>query len=338
MIIDKEELVSELELKSFGQKGWLTNREEVCPCCGKGGKWGIMFMENNESAIFHCFKCGQKLSIRNYLIKINRKDLIKNDYQVSKKNINLTPLIKEEEEYEEEESKEAVLPKGLRLLEHDPYLDGRHFLQEHYKEFEPSYTKSILEENLSKHNYIIFKIKQGDKIMGWLARSRYDKEWHEQNLNLYKEKNERLVLRYMNSRDGFAHILGGYNYIGAETEIVILVEGLFDKVNIDYLMDLHPKEELACCFTFGKKISNGQLRLLKETNVKRIILMYDEDALKESKENAMNLSKRFEVLVCRIKDKDIDPGNMTLSYLNNVLLEAKDPLSFYLNNLLTIKS
>ena len=37
--------------------------------------------------------------------------------------------------------------------------------------------------------------------------------------------------------------------------------------------------------------------------------------------------------VCRIKDKDVDPGNMTMQYLQRVLIDMQDPLNFYLNNL-----
>lgn len=332
MVIDKDEIIAELNLKPFGQKGWMRSRDE-CPFCGKAEKWGLMFTDDNQSAVFHCFKCGAKTSIRNFLIKIDRKDLISNDYQMSKKNTKLTPLIKDEEEGEEEIINEARLPVGLKPLVDDPYLDSRHFLDVHYKEFEPSYTKSVLEDTLARHNYIVFKIKQGDKVVAWLARSRYDKTWHERNLKECKEGRSRLVLRYMNSQDGFSHILGGYNFIGDKTRTVILVEGLFDKVNIDYLLDLGVDERVACCFTFGKKISPGQLKLMRKTSTKQVILMYDEDALVESKENSINLSRYFDVKVCRIKDKDIDPGNMTLPYLEGVLNGMKDPLNFYLNNL-----
>ena len=332
MIIDKDEIIAELNLKPFGQKGWLSSKEP-CPFCGKDGKNTLIFTDDGHSAVFHCFKCGTKTSIRNYLIKMDRKDLIRNDYQMSKKNTKLTPLIKEEDDIEENVQSNTRLPIGLKPLVNDPYLESRHFLKEHYEEFEPSYTKSVLEETLAKHNYIIFKIKEGDRVVAWLARSRYNKTWHDNNRTLFKEGIGKMVLRYMNSQDGFSHILGGCNFIGPETETVILVEGLFDKVNVDYLINLGFNQEIACCFTFGKKISPGQLNQLRKTNVKTVILMYDEDALRESKETALHLSKFFNVKVCRIKDKDVDPGNMTMQYLQRVLIDMQDPLNFYLNNL-----
>lgn len=332
-MIDRDEIVSELDLKPFGQKGWMRS-SDVCPFCGKGGKWGIMFTDGDKNAVFHCFKCDTRTNIGNYLYRIDRKDLVSRDYQMSRKNTKLTPLIKEEEEGEEVgEVRETRLPVGLKPLVDDPYLDSRHFMKVHYDEFEPSFTRSVLEDTLSRYNYIIFKMKQGDRVVAWLARSRYGKEWHDENMREYKKGNARLVLRYRNSEDGFSHVLGGYNFIRPVTDTVILVEGLFDKVNIDYLMGLDECTDTACCFTFGKKMSPGQLQLLRSTSVKRVILMYDEDALRQSKENALHLAKYFDVKVCRIKDKDVDPGNMTAPYLESVLSEMKDPLNFYLNNL-----
>ena len=278
-VIDKDELIAELNLRPFGQKGWMTSKGD-CPYCGKGGKNALIFTEDSHSAIYHCFKCGTVKGVRDYLVKIDMKDLISKEYRMSKKSVNLTPLIKEEEGVEEEELKEARLPIGLKPLVNDPYLDKRHFLKEHYEEFEPSRTTSILEEKLSKHDFIVFKIKEKDKVVAWLARSRYDKKWHDDNREKYKEGKCDLVLRYMNSQDGFSHILGGYNFIGDRTETVILVEGLFDKVNVDYLMNLTFNDEVACCFTFGKKISLGQLKQLRETSIKTVIMMYDEDSFR----------------------------------------------------------
>lgn len=331
MIIDKDELISELNLKPFGQKGWMKT-DDVCPFCGKGEKNAILFTENN-SAIYHCFKCGEKTSIQQYLRSINRKDLIHSGYEVSGKETRLL-LIRDEDELEQSvEIKDTSLPRKLERLVADKYLDDRHFLPMHYDEFEPSRTKSFLEGDLMKYDYIIFKLKQQDHVVAWLARTRFDKKWHETNLKQHKAKKTKLVLRYKNSEDGFSHVLGGYNFIGEKTDTVILVEGLFDKVNVDYLMQLTPGGDIACCFTFGKKISFGQLNLLIETNVKNIFLMYDEDALKESKENSIRLSKHFNVRVCRIKDKDIDPGNMDAQYLYDVLSRAEDPINFRLSNI-----
>lgn len=332
MIIDADEIKAELGLKPFGQKGWWKCGDK-CPFCGKGEKSAILFTK--DSAIFHCFKCGVKTNIVSYLRAINRKDLIQHEYNISKKDIGLIPLERDEEKAENVVS-ETKLPYGLKPLVNDEYLDERHFLPIHYKEFEPSYTDSPLEDMLAKNNYIVFKLKDRDRVIAWLARTRYSKEWHKENLRLYKKREERLVLRYRNSEDGFSHVVGGINFVGEKTETVILVEGLFDKVNVDYLLNLSYGDSVACCFTFGKKISDGQIRRLRETNIKNIFLLYDEDALQESKENSLILNKYFHTFVCRIKDKEIDPGNMDIEYLDNVLRGAVDPQNFYLNNLESI--
>lgn len=331
MIIDKDEIISELELKPFGQKGWYRT-SAPCPYCGKSGeKSGVLF--TNDSAVFHCFRCGTKTSIYNYLVQVGRKDLARHGHTLSNKSAGLLPLKDDEVDEDSEEVKDVVLPSRLVRLEHDPYLDSRHFMPSHYDEFEPSESRSFLEKDLMKYHYIIFKLKQGDHVVAWLARSRFSKQWHDENHRAHKEGKAHLVLRYRNSTDGFSHVLGGYNYINLRTDTVILVEGLFDKVNIDYLLQLGKGDDICCCFTFGKKISPGQIKLLRGTSVKHVILMYDEDALVESKESAFILKRFFDVKVCRIKDKNVDPGNMTAEYLDNVLSLAVDPLNFYLNNM-----
>lgn len=329
MIIDKDEIKSELDLRPFGQKGWW-KCHSVCPYCGKGEKNAILFTD--KSAIFHCFKCGTKTNIVRYLETIGRKDLIHYDYTI-KTGEKMIMLEDDREEELDEKQHQTHLPIGLRLLDDDEYLNKRHFLRSHYKEFEPSYTESSLEPILSKYEYIVFKLKDGDNVIAWLARTRFSKKWHKENLKRYKQGQDPLVLRYRNSEDGFSHVVGGINFVGEKTKWVILVEGLFDKVNVDYNLNLIKGDEVACCFTFGKKISPQQVKRLKETSVSNVVLLYDEDAMKESKENAFYLSRYFNTLVCRIKDKDIDPGNMTRDYLHRTLSQATDPQNFYLNNI-----
>lgn len=330
--MDKDEIISSLGLKPFGQKGWLRNGEE-CPYCHKRGKWGIKFGDENHNS-FHCFICNKITSLRNYLYKVGKGDLAKNNFHVKELDSPLMSIYvqREMEEEHDETVKECSLPHGLRLIEHDDYLKERGFLECHYKEFEPCYTKSVLE--LKLHNYLIFKIKHGESVVGWLARSRYSKEWHDKNLKESKELGIPPQLRYKNSEDGFTGFLGGSNFIGENTDTVIVVEGLFDKVNIDRLLDLKHGDSMAVVFTFGKSISKDQIAIIqRNTNVKNIILMYDEDALQASKDSSFTLNKYFNVYVARITDKGIDPGNMSMEYLNKILDNLQDPINFYTNNL-----
>ena len=66
--IDKDEIIQELSLTPNGSAGWLTNKDEVCPFCGKGGKkWGIHFNDAGNNGVFFCFKCGHKTNLKNFL-------------------------------------------------------------------------------------------------------------------------------------------------------------------------------------------------------------------------------------------------------------------------------
>ncbi len=326
MKFDKEEIISSLNLNPFGSQGWLANKQ-ACPFCGKSGKWGVIFTE--QGGVFHCWKCGKKVSLFLYLKEIGRKDLCRVEYQKTLK-IGITPIFKEEEIREERED-EVVLPKKLIKIDDDEYLNSRGFLDIHYKEFEPSYTNYFLESDL--FNYIVFKIKQKGKIIAWLARSRYSKEWHKENLERAKQGKEILKLRYRNSESNFNHFIGGYDMIYPETKTIILVEGLFDKVNIDRLLNLDKNIDIACCCTFGNSVSKEQINLLREKHINNIILMYDPDALIQSKDYGVKLSRYFNTQIALIKDKNIDPGNMDLKYLNKTLSNLETPFSFYTNYL-----
>lgn len=330
--MDKDEIIGSLGLKSFGQKGWLRNEQE-CPYCHKKGKWGVKFGDESHHS-FHCFICNKVTSLRNYLFKIGRADLAKNNFQIKEYDSPLASIyVQREADVEEEENvKSCELPYGLEPISEDEYLDDRGFLPCHYEEFEPCFTKSVLE--LKLHNYLIFKIKHGETIVGWLARSRYSKEWHEENLKESKRLGIPPQLRYKNSKDGFTGFLGGSNFIGDNTDTVIVVEGLFDKVNIDRLLGLKKNDNMAVVFTFGKSISKDQIAIIRRNSgVKNIILMYDEDALQASKDSAMVLNKHFNVYVARITDKGVDPGSMDGDYLTRILDNMQDPINFYTNNI-----
>jgi 5S rRNA maturation endonuclease (ribonuclease M5) len=328
-----EEVKKELKLRSFGQKGWMSNKSMACPECHRVGKFAILFIK--DSGIIHCFFCDHSNSIQNYLKSIDRRDLMTYEASISI-NSELTPLIPEpEEEEDEEEIKEVKLPYKLQPLVNDPYLDDRGFLPEHYKNFEPSHTNSFLEKDL--HDYIIFKIKQKGILASWLARSRKSYEWHSENLKRAKNNEERLVLRYRNS-DGteFDKILGGYDEITENTHTIILVEGLFDKVGVDKKLDIFENEKIRCLFTFGNKLSFNQINLLKEKkSVKFVILLYDYGTIKQSKSISLELNKYFKTMVGVIKDKNVDPGDMSFEYLHEILTSLQNPMEFYMNNLNT---
>lgn len=329
--IDIDEVKSELDLKRFGTLGWLTNKDQPCAFCGRKGKWGV-FLKPEGGGVFHCWYCDSKKSLFEYLKAIDRLDLINSNYEASVKS-KLTALVSEQDSEDvNEQVKKVSLPKKLEPLVHDPYLDSRGFLDYHYKEFEPSITNFFLEKNLE--NYIIFKLKMNGEVVAWLARSRYSKEWHAEDLKKAKETGRKPKLRYENSRTDFTKIIGGYDHITDKTETVILVEGIFDSVGIDRLLETPEDESVRCCFTFGNSISKEQINLLtQKKSLRNIILMYDEDALLPSKSAGLTLSKHFNTYIAHLTRSGIDPNDMDIDYLIEILDNLEDPINFYVNKL-----
>lgn len=324
--IDRDEIISELNLTVFGAQGWMQDKNNPCPFCGGSKKYGIHFDDNGTAFVFHCWKCGIKTNTYNFLKQINRLDLIRLHYENSVKS-NFVPLIEESLENEvDEEIKEVVLPKKLERLKDDDYLNKRGFRSYHYDEFEPSVTNFFVEKKF--WDYIIFKLKMNNKVVAWLARSRKSKEWHEQNLRQFKQGKSKLQLRYENSKTDFTKILGGYDTITNETNAVIIVEGLFDYIGIDTKLELREDESVRCVFTFGNNISKEQIQLLKKKNIKNVILMYDPDKPKQVKSSAMMLYKFFDTKIALLKDKKKDPGDATVDELLEALTNLIDPINF----------
>lgn len=341
MRFDKEKIVEAFALTPFGSQGWLTNKNMPCPFCGKSGKWGIIFNESG-GATFHCWKCPRKTSLWEFLKKLGRGDLARITHEVTPESV--CPSVGELQTEEslwmggaegqlssDFEIKPVTLPLRLKPLVDDEYLNGRGFRREWYELFEPSYTN--LETKLK--NFIVFKMKMNGVCVAWWARSRYSKEWHRENLEAYKRHEASLVLRYRNSENNFQNLLGGYDQlIAGATHTVILVEGIFDMINVSNLLGLAQIDDVKCCFTFGNNIGRGQVDALVGKGVKNIILMYDEGTINESRAAALKMRELFDsVLVTAIRRKGVDPGNISMDYLNEVLQNAVDPLTFSYNRL-----
>lgn len=331
--VDKEEIIQELNLAPFGASGWMQDKDSPCPFCGKGKKWAIHFNDQGNDGVFHCFKCGYKTNLKGYLSKIQRLDLAKINYENSIKISKLTPLVEEKDESELQlELDECDLPRKLVYLKNDPYLDRRGFNDRYYEEFKPAITKFFLEKKL--HDKFIFQFTMNNKTVAWLARSNKSKEWHDKNLQEFKEGKSKLILRYENSRDGFAKVIGGYDKITDKTDTVIVVEGMFDYISVDEKLHLYETEEIKCIFTFGNNIGTDQIRLLrKKKSVQSVVLMYDPDKPEMIKSVSMTLQKYFTVRIACLKDKKKDPGDATQEELLEALDNMVEPINFYTNNL-----
>lgn len=331
-MIRPEKIISEFSLKPFGAKGWLKNDKTLCPSCGRGGKFG--FKVNDNGGGVHCFICDYSANIYKYLTLVGRRDLISSDREYSVE----SPFRLNFSQFSSEKEKEEILPEvempfGCKRIYKDEYLDSRGFTKNDYDLFEPCVTDSVVERKLN--NYLIFKMKQEGRLVAWLARSKHNYKWHEDNLRKHKEEGGILQLRYRNS-DGtdFNKVLGGYDEINDKTDTVILVEGMFDRVGVNKKLRLDNQDGVKCCFTFGNKVSDSQISLLRNRkNLKNIVLLYDYGTVKQSKAYGMKLSKYFSTFVCLIEDSKVDPGDMPVSYLLKVLENKKSAINFYVSQL-----
>lgn len=314
--MNKARIISLFSLKNFGQKGFMKG-QLFCPECGKNDKFGVIFLD--KGAVTHCFYCSVSIPLWKILKDLGHTDLLDHEYEYVEGST-LPYLNTEKVELE----KSVELPIGFRRINDLTYLRDRNFTKDQYEQFKVG----IASLDPRTENKVIFLIYQKNKLAGWLARSKETKEWHHENLRRHKEFKEPLVLRYRNSNNDFSKMLGGLDEITENTHTLILVEGLFDKANLDRLMGLNDLEEIKCCYTFGSDLSIDQVDLIPST-VERVILLYDKDTIISLKKAGERLISLFEVKVALIEDKDIDPGNMNQNYLSKIFLNLQDFIYFY---------
>lgn len=327
MKVNQDKIVKEFELTPFGAKGWFHSKKLNCPLCGEQQKFGIIFGKVGGGS-YHCFKgkCGEHGTLSQLFRKINRTDLLvySVDIDIREK---LEPLIKELEL--DLTLKETKLPIGFRKILQDDYLEKRGWTEEDFDEVTVGITN--LDSNL--RNYLIFPIYEEGMMVGYLARSKKSKEWHDSNLKLVKQGKARLSLRYQNSEGtDFEKLLGGIDEI-EEGDTVILVEGLMDqRGTVHYIKEIG-LEKTKCCYTFGTNVTAYHIAKLLLKGVKKVILMYDFETIKKVQEFGLKLDKSIETWIAEIKEPDMDPGNMFSEDFEKALSSLKKPFSYKVNRL-----
>jgi hypothetical protein len=293
-----------------------------CPFCYKPDHFYINKGYNNKGILhpYDCKKCGVSGSVFTFLAKLNALHLIEGRQQENDELPKLSFGQAKEEEIEEVVLPNKSLPIGSRLIiEGSPeykYLQTRKFKEIEFLLYQPQYTK--LMSKLA--NYVIIPIYQDFSIKGYVSRYGIDKK----DPRYDKDK-----LRYINSKNtDFSCLLGGIDEINNKTTSAILVEGFFDKVSVTTELNLHYVDELKSLCTFGKKISAQQIKLIKKTNIKTIILMYDQrDAVNDMKKISFELLKDFNVLIAETGGND--PGDTNKSEFLSILDNLKSPYGFW---------
>lgn len=253
---------------------------------------------NARTQMFDCKRCGEYGSVYKILRALDKLYLLGGRA--------ITPTDKISSLREQEAAMEGaetaddaadtvrsrIMPAGWKiLLNGSSYLLSRGIRPEDCLRYEIGVTDLWRKYR----NYVLFPVRDGGEIRGWVGRYA-DKEVPEG------------VLRYSNSPDTeFGKLLYGYDEIREGTETVIIVEGIFDKIAVDRLLCLTPddKSGIRCVCTFGKKISEAQIRKLLRKEIRNVVLMYDFDAIKDTKKYSAELEKYFNTGITFTPRKDI---------------------------------
>lgn len=298
-----------------------------CPYCGKERHAGITFETEGKWKYpsFNCFKCDESGSIFKLLKFLDRLDLIDGTlrYDHDEKIENRIGAMANDEV--DLNMPEVALPVGFKRVKDHWYLRARGFTDHQFDKYHVG-TTTIYRK---LRDYVIFLIKQDGKTVGYVARSTwYEEDIEEHNENL--DEGDYKHLKYLNTPGvDFSKALFGYDEITDQTHSVILVEGITDKFNVERKLRLDEDEAMVCCCTFGKKVSLEQRKRLALKNVSFVILMYDPDAIEDSKRYALELDKMFDVRVAFCRDRD--PGDMSFEEISEAISNSETPHNFNLN-------
>lgn len=310
----------------------------TCPRCGHN-EFGVSIKDNHFFGCYRLKQCGWKGNIYSLLKELGRLEEFRDSdgYSRGEEKLLLKKIIDKAEELEKLE--EVKLPIGFKRIYEHPYLESRGFTSEDYTKYKVGTT--ILETKL--YNYIIFPVESSGVNVGYVGRSQLTKQEIELlNKNYARLGLDKKVLRYINSATNFSNILYGSDELTSSTKMVILVEGIFDKINVDRQLKLQStKGEVVCLATFKCVLSSQQYLLVKEKSPQTLswFIFYDPDVLQSIFDTGLFLSQSGEkdILVIPNPYDDCDPGDMDLEKMNSCLENLETSESFYRKNLIKKK-
>lgn len=324
----ENDIIKFFGLKPSGQKGWLI--AENCPYCKARDKFGVKFdslYKGKKVSSFNCFAgdCKHHGSLYQLLKDFNKLEFVDIKFVDIQKGLEEKHINFNQDEDIDYTMEEYEVPLKYKRIYSHPYLKSRGFDDRFFQLH--NIGVSFLDPKIGR-DHVIFLLEEDNKCIGWLKRSIYSKEQIKK-----LEESGKKILRWGNSKgtDFAKYIYGIEEFVNVET--AILVEGITSKQNIDKLLDLYNRQDCKCGATFGKKISKFQIKRLLDRGVKNVILLYDPDAVQQSKIYAVELERYFNTFVGYIKDPEKDPGDLTLEELEYILTNLDSPTGFRMNKL-----
>ena len=264
----------------------------TCPFCGKQSHFYI----NCTTQQFDCKKCGVSGGIYKLLKHFDKLYLLGAPTVKNYPTIKSIREIQNDEIQNNDENKllpEVKMPVGFKTYTYvTPYLQQRGLNLYDIKHWQFGQTKI----STRYIDYVLIPIFDEGKIRGFVGR--------------YASK---IVpddkLRYSNSLGtDFSCLLFGYDdIVEGNTDTVIITEGLFDAISVTKKLNLFADNSVRAVCTFGKKISQMQINKLLKKQIRKVILLYDYDALKEIKYYSSLLNEYFDTKVAvAFGKKDID--------------------------------
>lgn len=267
----------------------------VCPWCNHN-EFGISLEKNH---VFNCFRkkaCGITGNIYDLLKFLGKSsEFIKFEKEIEKLN-------RIEVEKEEVKLKEYKLPLGYKRVFKDKYLESRGFTPEDFEKYEVGVSTIFMK------GYVIFPVELNGEMVGHVGRSIYSKEYCE----------NKDIKRYKNSLSNISKTLYNVEDIGLET---IITEGVFDKIAVDKKLNKN------CVTTFGAKISDDQIHLLKEKGCEVVTLCFDPDVLEIINKVAARLSNYFQVYIMNMPEGK-DPDDCTPEELKESFRNRESFINF----------
>jgi len=270
---------------------------DFCPFCSKAEHFYI----NKITQRWDCKRCGEQGNIYKLLKHFDKVYLLGEPsvkYQDEIKSIREIQSVENSNEIAQiKELPEIRMPAGFRVYSYiPPYLQQRGINMEDIKHWRFGSTAIV-----SRYiNYVLVPIYDNGAIRGFIGR--YGSK------NVPSDK-----LRYSNSLNtDFSELLFGYDdIVENETEVVVITEGLFDAIAVTKKLNLFFDNSVRAVCTFGKKISNVQIAKLVAKKIRKVILLYDFDAVKDIRKYGVLLDEYFDTKIAvALNKKDIDECNI----------------------------